>query len=304
MKNIKYVFMVLLGGIMYGTMSSFVKMSYAQGYTAAQLSFWQAFLAFVILAVCTFMSHKKGVDTQGMDVLPLFLTGSAIGLTNFLYYLSVAYIPASLAIILLMQFTWLDLLIERLVFNRKASKEELFAVAIIMAGTVMASGILSAEMEGVPIIGIVLALGASFTYAIYIVANGRCGRNAKWQSKSMSIMGGSALTILLVNGGSQLNLDYFDFDFIMWGLFLAVIGTTIPTALFAVGIPKIGVGLSAILMSVELPVAVLCAHLVLAEELSTIQMCGVFVMLMAIATMNYYKFKNNKSNVLYQRNKE
>ena len=30
MKNLKYIFMVLLGGTMYGTMSSFVKLSYTK----------------------------------------------------------------------------------------------------------------------------------------------------------------------------------------------------------------------------------------------------------------------------------
>lgn len=294
MKNIRYVLMVLFGGIMYGTMSSFVKMSYAEGYTAAQLSFWQALLAFVFLAVFSFVSHRKGQPLSKTNVMPLLLTGSAIGLTNFLYYLSVAYIPASLAIILLMQFTWLDLLIERMFFNRKASNAELLAIAVIMVGTVMASGILSAGLENLPIVGIALALGASVTYAVYIVANGRCGRNVRWQSKSMAIMGGSALTILAVNGGSQLNPDYINADFLMWGLFLAVIGTTIPTALFAAGIPKVGAGLSAILMTVELPVAVICAHLVLGEKLSAVQICGVVVMLSAISSMNYYKFQNNK----------
>lgn len=294
MKNIRYVLMVLLGGIMYGTMSSFVKMSYAEGYTAAQLSFWQAMLAFFFLAGCSFASRGKGQSISKTDVVPLLLTGSAIGLTNFLYYLSVAYIPASLAIILLMQFTWLDLLIERIAFNRKASAAELSAVAVIMVGTVMASGILSAGLENLPVIGIALALGASLTYSAYIVANGRCGRNVRWQSKSMAIMGGSALTILAANGGSQLSPDYINFDFLLWGLFLAVIGTTIPTALFAAGIPKVGAGLSAILMTVELPVAVICAHFVLGENLSAIQIGGVVIMLSAISSMNYYKFKNNK----------
>ena len=45
MKNLKYIFMVLLGGTMYGTMSSFVKLSYSEGFNAAEIAFWQAFIA-------------------------------------------------------------------------------------------------------------------------------------------------------------------------------------------------------------------------------------------------------------------
>ncbi len=281
--------MVLLGGTMYGTMSSFVKMSYACGYTAAQLAFWQAFLAFCFLGIMTMASHKKGNQMKKSDVMPLLLTGSAIGLTNFLYYQSVSYIPASLAIILLMQFTWLNLLIDFVVFHEKATKTELVTVVTIMAGTLMASGVMTEDIGSLPVTGIVLATASSFTYAVYIAANSRSGRHVRWQSKSMAIMGGSALTILAVNGGTQLETGYVDIDFLQWSMFLAIVGTTIPTALFAVGIPKVGAGLSAIFMTVELPVAVLCADIVLGERLSALQIGGVTVMLAAISIMNYYK---------------
>lgn len=294
MKNIKYVFMVLLGGTMYGTMSSFVKMSYASGYTAAQLAFWQALLAFCFLGFIAVTSYRQRTPLNKSDVVSLLLTGSAIGLTNFLYYQSVSYIPASLAIILLMQFTWLNLLIEFVVFHQKATKTELVTVMAIMAGTVMASGIMTENIDDLPMTGIVLAAGSSLTYAVYIAANSRCGNNVRWQAKSMVIMGGSALTILVVNGGSQLEMGYFNLDFLQWNLFLAIVGTTIPTALFATGIPKIGAGLSAILMTVELPVAVICANIVLGERLSLLQIGGVTVMLAAISIMNYYKSQKSK----------
>ena len=59
MKNLKYIFMVLLGGTMYGTMSSFVKLSYSEGFNAAEIAFWQAFIAALLLAVCALFTKKK-----------------------------------------------------------------------------------------------------------------------------------------------------------------------------------------------------------------------------------------------------
>lgn len=137
--------------------------------------------------------------------------------------------------------------------------------------------------------GVVLALFASFTYAVYIVANGRIDKGVRWQSKSMFIMIGSALTIFIVNNKTIISQNHFGGQFFLWAMFLAIIGTAIPTALFAVGIPKIGVGISSILMSVELPVAVLCASLVLKENINFLQIAGIVVMLTAISAMNYLK---------------
>ena len=296
MKNLKYSFMVLLGGTLYGTMSSFVKRSYADGFTAAELSFWQAFVAAVILAVCTVASAKgHSGKLRRHEILSLLLTGSAIGLTNFLYYKSVQFIPASLAIILLMQFTWFSMLIEWLFLHRRPARAELAAVSVILAGTVMASGIMSAGIKSFSIIGIGLALLSSLTYGAYIVANGRCGRNVRWEAKSMAIMLGSSMTIFAINAPRITGGEYFCGEFALWILLLAVAGTAIPTALFAAGIPKIGAPLSSILMTVELPVAVVCAWTVLGESMTVLQIAGVVLLLAAIAIMNYKK-SISKSN--------
>lgn len=290
MKNMKYIIMVLLGGIMYGTMSSFVKLSYSWGYNAAEISFSQAALAALFLGVCAiFMKKTVKGKLARKDVLPLILTGSAIGMTNFLYYQSVSYISASLAIVILMQFTWFSLLLEWIIYTKRPSRLELLTVFFILIGTVMAGNLLETETASFSLKGILLALFSSLTYAVYIVANGRTGKGVRWQSKSTVIMVGSAITILLINSRTIISENHFGGEFLLWAIFLAVIGTTIPTALFAAGIPKIGAGISSILMTVELPVAVLCASVVLGEHLSPLQIAGIVVMLAAISAMNYYK---------------
>jgi drug/metabolite transporter (DMT)-like permease len=214
-------------------------------------------------------------------------------LTNFLYYESVSYIPASLAIIILMQFTWFSILLEWLIFTRRPSRLELVTVFFILIGTVMAGKLFETDNFHVAAKGVVLALCSSLTYAVYIIANGRMGKGVRWQSKSMSIMMGSSLCIFTINSGTVLSLNYFDGEFLLWAVFLAVIGTTIPTALFAAGISKIGAGISAILMTVELPVAVLCARLVLGERITPLQSAGIVIMLASICAMNYYKAMRN-----------
>lgn len=79
-----------------------------------------------------------------------------------------------------------------------------------------------------------------------------------------------------------------------WGFLLAAFGTVIPPVMFTKGMPKIGAGLSSILLTVELPVAVLCAHFILKEEISTIQVVGIVIMLGAIVYMNIYKERAGK----------
>lgn len=105
---------------------------------------------------------------------------------------------------------------------------------------------------------------------------------------------GSAITIFMINSQTIVTENHFGVKFLLWVVFLAVIGTTIPTALFAAGIPKIGAGISSILMTIELPVAVLCASVVLKEHISLLQIAGIIIMLTAISAMNYYKSLKSK----------
>nr|WP_295875505.1 DMT family transporter [uncultured Chitinophaga sp.] len=296
MKNFKYSLMVLLGGIMYGTMSSFVKLSYASGYHAAEIAFSMSLISAVLLGMVLLFSRGKHnrVKLSGRSAISLLLVGSLIGLTNFLYYLSVSYISASLAIVILMQFTWFSLLLEWLIFRQRPGRLELIIVLFILGGTVMAGNLFQAEALSFSWRGMAFALASSFTYAVYIVANSRVGKVVRWQSKSTLIMIGSALIIFVVNARTIVSDSHLDYTFLLWAVFLAAVGTTIPTALFAAGIPKIGAATSAILMTVEFPVAVLCAYIVLHEAISPVQIAGIVVMLASIAAMNYYKSSKTK----------
>lgn len=294
MKNL-YIFMVLAGGALYGTMSSFVKLSYANGFTAAEVSFFQAFFAAVFLWIAAAKRPSANAPRipRGQAVPTLF-AGAAIGMANYLYYQSLPFISASLAIVVLMQFTWFTLLAEKIVFGKNPSLAECCAAAVVMIGSVLASGIAERGAGEYSARGIMFALGAALSYAAYITANGHIAQTFCWRTKSALIMTASAAAIFAVNAGEITANSHFGGGFVLWSLAFAIFGTTIPTALFAAGIPKIGAGVSSILMAVELPVAVVCAHFVLGERIDAAQTLGVLVMLCAIAAMNHLRSKSRK----------
>lgn len=299
MRNLKYMMMVLLGGTLYGTMSSVVKLSYRSGYHAAEISFYQALFAAAILCLSSVLSMKKDKKRVSRhDCGEMLFAGLAIGMTNYLEYASLDYIPASLAIILLMQYTWIDVLLEWTIFHRKPSTAELVIVVFVLIGTAFASRLFEQEQRPCSVTGIVLAVGASLSYAIYIVSNSRAGKGVRYQVKSMYIMIGSSIGIFTVSAPSIVGGGYMSTNFVEWELFLSLAGTAIPTALFAVSIPRIGAGVSGILMTVELPVAIVCAFVLLGEQVSALQILGVAVMLASIAFMNYYKLSKSKNDVL------
>lgn len=286
---IRYVLMVLVGAASFGILSSFVKLAYRQGYTTPEVSFIQALLGAIVLWVIVFFTKKE--SRKPKEIGWLLFTGVAIGMTTFLYYLSVKYIPASIAIVLLMQFTWIGILLEWILYGKKPLKMELIVTAVVIFGTLLASGIDFNQSNSLSIKGIGFVLLASLIYSIYIILNSKTGKEGNWQNRSAWIMTGSALSILILNFQPLVFSNHLDFHLLKWGLFLSVFGTILPPALFAVGIPKVGVTTSGLLMTVELPVAVLTASLVLGENITFVQIIGIVIMIAAIIVMNLKKRK-------------
>src|SRR5688572_11954440 len=140
----KYIVLVFAGACSFGILSTFVKLAYQEGFTAAEISFSQALVGMVALWLLVFLTRKKKTETlsafpSSLLSWPLLGTGAAIGLTTFVYYLSVRYIPASLAVVLLMQFTWIGIGLDWLLFGQKPSRLHLLMTSVILMGTVLAS---------------------------------------------------------------------------------------------------------------------------------------------------------------------
>jgi drug/metabolite transporter (DMT)-like permease len=284
----KYILMVLGGACSYGMLSTFVKLANREGYGAAGISLSQATIGMVVLWLVVIISGTQK-SRRKEPVLPVLFTGVAIGLTTFIYYVSVEYISASLAVVLLMQFAWIGVLISWIMFNEKPGHIQLFSIALIMTGTILASGITETTQLEISTKGVLYALSSALMYAIYIVANGNVARQMDTMKKSAITMTGSAFGILVVSANELVSHTVIDLSLLKWASFLSLFGTIIPPILFASGIPRVGAGLSSLIVTVELPVAVLFAHLVLGEHLEPVQWGGITIMLFALVLLNAQK---------------
>lgn len=295
LKMIRYIIIVTLGALSYGMLSSFAKIAYGQGYNAGEITFVQAlvgaaFLWFIVL-IRNFRTGKYKLKINWK----LLLAGSTMGISAYTYYLSVEYIPASLAIVLLMQITWMSVLAEWVLFKKKPSSVELIAILFIIGGTMLAGNLTNVQALSFSPIGILLGLTASLLYTLYVIFTSKLGNDTPMLEKSALMTTGSALMILLINLKSITTSSHLDVGLLQWGSFLALFGTIIPPICFTKGMPKIGSGMSAILLTLELPAAIFCAHIILDEDVSFLQIIGIIIMLGAIIFLNKAKERKEEN---------
>lgn len=135
---------------------------------------------------------------------------------------------------------------------------------------------------------------AALCYAIFLMLNGNLGNEYPPLQKSALMITGACILIFAVLPPTFLINGALGGSLLKWGLILATFGTVIPPLCFASGIPKIGLTLSSILSSAELPVAVSMSALVL-HEVSLLRWIGVVIILSSIVLPNLENLKKANS---------
>ncbi|MDR6920496.1 MULTISPECIES: DMT family transporter [Chryseobacterium] len=310
-KNIlKGVLFVGIGASIYGMLATFVKMAYKDGFTTSEVTTSQFLLGLTGLLVLNFIqtitSKQKLSSPSGKEVRMLMLAGTSLGCTSLFYYIAVQYIDVSIAIVLLMQSVWFSVVVESFISKKLPNARKVISVIIVLAGTILATNLMNMEIE-LDWHGIFWGLMAAASYTLTMFTSNTLATHLPVFRKSIIMLCGGAVVVFAFLFFAQIGPMYSDslksfylnftentehihsFNYsIFWtyGFVLALFGTIIPPILFNVGFPNAGLGLGSIVSSLELPVSVTMAFVLLGEKVIFVQWIGIALILFAIVLMN------------------
>ncbi|XKM14533.1 DMT family transporter [Orbaceae bacterium ac157xtp] len=282
--------LVFIGACSFGVLSSIVKTAYKAGYTLGNVTFIQNLFGMLILwalYIVYKMTQKKQVITTPKNTKKwkVYLAGIFPGLVGIFYYQCVQLVPASIAIILLMQYLWISVIVDFIVFKNRPSNLQILAIVVIILGSILAAGTLNQDIT-LNLEGCLFGFLAAISYTLFIITSNRVGNELpKLQKSALMITGACTTTLILFPPFFLMQLPLTD-PLYQWGILLALLGTVVPPFLFSLGIPKVGISLSAILSAAELPVAVMASYFYLKESVYFNQWIGVILILIAIALPN------------------
>lgn len=310
-KNIlKGVLFVGIGASIYGMLATFVKMAYHDGYTTSEVTTSQFVLGLVGLLILNFIqtitSKQKLSSPSGKEIKMLMLAGTSLGCTSLFYYIAVQYIAVSIAIVLLMQSVWFSVVVESFLTKKLPNARKIVSVVIVLLGTVLATNLINMDIE-LDWHGIFWGLLAAGSYTLTMFTSNTLATHLPVLRKSIVMLSGGSIVIFVFLFFAQIGPMYSDglrsfylnftentehihsFNYsILWtyGFALALFGTIIPPILFNIGFPNAGLGLGSIVSSLELPVSVTMAYVLLGEKVELIQWMGIILILFAIVLMN------------------
>jgi len=293
MEKIKGLIAVFIGASSFGVLSTIVKGAYEKGYTLGNVTGIQVIFGMVILwaiYLLVYLTNRQKLNAypRQTKIWKLIISGFCTGAVSLMYYKCVQLVPASLAIVLLMQYIWIGQLIEYIIFGAKPTKKQFVSIIIILFATVFATGFLEKDIQSISLVGIGFGLLAATAYASFIIVNGRVGNDYPPIAKSAMMVTGSCILICTIFPPTAIILGQLP-NFWFYGISLSFFGTVIPPLLFAYGIPKIGISLSSILSSAELPVAISMSYFILHESVSLLQWVGVILILATVVWLNIEK---------------
>ena len=287
METAKGIVLVALGASSYGVLATFVKIANNHDAHTGVLTFSQFLIgALVLTVICAFKTQndQKEEAVTPYPRLQLMSYGLSLGLTSTFYYISIQYVPVSVAVILLMQAIWMGIVLESIRERRWVDKTKIIGGVIVIIGTLMATDVFDATAQ-LSITGITFGLMAALSYTVTMYASNNVALNLPSLSRSKYLVWGGFIAIITYWNSSIIH--YFNWsDFAKWGIFLAVFGTIVPPILFTRGFPITGTALGSIVSALEIPVSVLAALVILGEHVSWVQWVGIAIILVAVYIIN------------------
>jgi inner membrane transporter RhtA len=230
-------------------------------------------LLFATLVLGAFARPRlRGHSTRAWRTVVAF--GLALGLMNLAFYASLERLPIGVAVTI----EFLGPLTLATVLSRRA--RDLVAVAAAGVGVLLISEALTVPLAELNWTGLALAAAAGACWAAYIVLSGRTGAEFD-QLDGLAIAMAVALVVVLPFGLPTVPL--WTASIIATGFGIAMLSSVIPYSLELLALRRLSARVFGVLLSLEPAAAALAGFLVLDQRLTTQQLAGMVLVVLASA---------------------
>lgn len=271
--------LVFIAGSSYGFIVPVIKTASASNIFPATFLPLQYLVALIVCLIAVFARRVEWGSPR--KFLPMAVLGLFTGATSICYYTAVTLLPSSVALTLLFQYVWVNVLIECIHKRKLPRRSSVVAIVIVLVGTVFAAGLLDGSVGELDPVGVCFGIASALFYALFLYTSGIIGLGQSALLKTaMLALGGLAVTSLVSPGAYVTALP----DPATWGyaVALAFMGILFPTSLINYASPKLSAGMVSIMASSELPVGILSAWVLVGDRPTGFVLFGAILVLVGI----------------------
>lgn len=278
-----------IGAILFSTKAIAVKIAFRHtsmnGLTLLALRLLFS-LPFYIVAACIAASNKNAKSLTGRQWTYIILLGLfGYYLSSLFDFIGLQYISAGLERLILFLYPSLAILINAWIFKEPVTRIQKIALALTYAGILLAyAGEFRIDTGNSNFIwGSFLIFLCAITYAIYIAGSGKIIPEVG-ASRFTAYAMLAATTGVFIHYAMQQGLQTVQFSssYWMYGAYLAIFATVLPTFMLSYGMKQIGTNNVAIISAIGPVSTIVQAHLILNEPLFTEQLAGTALVITGI----------------------
>lgn len=273
------VALVALSAAAFGAMGIFAKIAYRDGVDPLTL----LGVRFAIAGLCMLaILRARGERLPRGRTLGVLLVLGAVGYVGqaMAYFTALTMASAGLVALLLYVYPAIVAVAAAALFGDRITPVKAGALVVALAGTALTIGDLG---KGRPL-GIVLGLVAAVAYATYILVSSRVVPRAGAIPSATVVMLAAAVVL---GGAMMLAGPAYPRSATGWAAIaaLALLSTVVAIVAFFAGLERIGPAEASVVSTVEPVVTVALAVLVLLEPLSTVQLIGGTLIVVAVVVL-------------------
>jgi drug/metabolite transporter (DMT)-like permease len=290
----KGTILMVLSALGYGLLPIFALYAYKGNISLTVLLFLRFLFAAGILFIYIFFKYKRLMINKKDLFFFFILGGICYNLQSRFYFSSVKYIPASLAALSLYTYPMVVTVLSFIFDKEKITRKIGISISISFLGLIM---ILGTSVGKINYFGIILALGASLVYSIYIVLGNRVLKRTPPIVTSAFIALFSSIGVLILG----VFMDGINFHFKAFTWFpiagLVLFSTVISMLFFFRGMELLGPTKASIISMTEPLFTVILSTLLLHDHLTIFQLIGGLIVLTGSMLVVWTKEQNKPHEV-------
>ena len=281
--NTKGALLVILAGACWGSISIFINYLSAAGLSELQIAFLRQTFASLVLVLIVFMRDRSRFRIQPRDLGLLMLCGLINGVIfNFLYFYTIVHSRASIAVVLLYTSPVFVMILARIFFGERMTRNKLIALVLTVLGCVLVTGVLG-EGYTPPAAAILTGVLTGLAYALNNIITSSAVRRNDPQTVTLYTMFFSFVFLIPFGLSSELGGIIKGRPMVLVVAFLASLVTAvIAQYVFSVGLGLVESGRAAIYGASEPVVGTLVGILIFHEESNLMKMIGIAMVIAAI----------------------
>jgi drug/metabolite transporter (DMT)-like permease len=281
--NRKGALLIILAGTCWGVISIFINYLSAAGLGEMQISFLRQFFAVLVFALIILARDRSKFRMPLKDLGLIILVGFINGvLFNFLYFYTIIHSRASIAVVLLYTSPVFVIILARLFFGEKITRNKAVALVLTVVGCVFVTGVLG-EGYMPPPAAILTGVLTGLAYALNnILTSAAVKKNDPLTVTMYTLLFSFLFLIPFSKPGSLAALCRANPMILPVAFLMCLVTAVLAQYFFSVGLGLIESGKAAIYGATEPIVGSLVGILIFHEESNLMKIAGIIMVIAAI----------------------